>query len=126
MAGQDPRILVVEDEAIIALEMACLLKQASYDVVTCGSLKSGLQEAELQEFDAAILDVNLRGEMSFPLADALAQKNVPFIFVSGYEIEIVPRQHRRRPFVGKPFLSQKLLNAITSAMNSARPLATSA
>jgi DNA-binding response OmpR family regulator len=124
MSGQDPRILLVEDEAIIALEVETLLKQASFDVVACGSLQSALTEAEKQPFDAAVLDVNLHGQMSFPLADALAAKNVPFIFVSGYEIEIVPRQHRRRPFVGKPFLAQKLLKALSGAMGNAQPLAT--
>lgn len=126
MAGQDPRILVVEDEAIIALEMEALLTQASYDVVACGSLQSGLKAVEDQPFDAVVLDVNLHGQMSFPLADFLVQKNIPFIFVSGYEVEIVPRQHRRRPFVGKPYLSQKLLTALTNVIAGARPLATSA
>lgn len=125
MAGQEPRILVVEDEAIIALEMESLLTQASYDVVACGSLQLGLKAAEGESFDAAVLDLNLHGEMSFPLADILTQKNVPFIFVSGYELEIVPRQHRRRPFVGKPYLSQKLLTALTNAIAGSRRLATS-
>jgi DNA-binding response OmpR family regulator len=125
MAGHEPRILLVEDEAIIALEVETLLKQASFEVVACGSLQSGLSEADKQPFDAAVLDVNLHGQMSFPLADALAAKNVPFIFVSGYELEIVPRQHRRRPFVGKPFLAQKLLKALSGVID-VQPLATSA
>jgi DNA-binding response OmpR family regulator len=123
MTNTDPRILVVEDEAIIALEMESILKQASYDVVSCGSLQSGLQVAEDQSFDAAVLDVNLHGQMSFPIADALAQKNIPIIFVSGYEPDIVPRQHSRRPFVGKPYLSQKLLAVLSGALRG-RSLAT--
>jgi hypothetical protein len=61
--------------------------------------------------------------MSFPIADALAEKDVPIIFVSGYEPEIVPRQHQRRPFVGKPYLSQKLLTVLSSALTP-RKLAT--
>jgi DNA-binding response OmpR family regulator len=127
MAEKDEaRILVVEDEAIIGLEMESLLKQASCEVTACGSLQSALLEASRQDFDAAVLDLNLRGEMSFPIADALAAKNIPFVFVSGYEVEIVPRQHRRRPFVGKPYLSQKLLAAVFDAIKRARPLATSA
>ena len=120
------RILLVEDEAIIALEMESLLTRASCDVVACGSLQAGLNEAGKQTFDAAVLDVNLHGQMSFPLADALAEKGIPFIFVSGYEVDIVPRRHRRRPFVGKPFMSQKLLTTLFGAMNRAQPLATSA
>ena len=127
MVGQDETcILVVEDEAIIALEMESLLKQASCVVIACGSVQSALRQASERSFDAAVLDVNLHGEMSFPIADALAAKNVPFIFVSGYEVEIVPRHHRRRPFVGKPYLSQKFLTTLFDAMKNARPLATSA
>ena len=122
----ETRILVVEDEAIIALEMEALLSQASCEVVSCSSLQSGLRAAGERTFDAAVLDVNLHGQMSFPIADALADKNIPFIFVSGYEIDIVPRQHRRRPFVGKPYMSQRLLKALLDAMKNAEPLATSA
>lgn len=123
MANSDPRILVVEDEAIIALETETLLRHASYDVVSCGSLRSGLKVAEDQSFDAAVLDVNLHGELSFPIADALAQKNIPIIFISGYQADIVPRQHKRRPFVGKPYLSQKLLMALSCILDAPRATA---
>lgn len=123
MARNDARILVVEDEAIIALEMESLLRDASCDVVACGSLQAGLTEAGKQPFDAVVLDVSLHGQLSFPLADILAEKDIPFIFVSGYELEIVPHKHKRRPFVGKPYLSQKLLTALFGAMNRTQPLA---
>src|SRR5689334_20757210 len=120
MPSHDRRILVVEDEAIIALEMESILTEASYDVVSCGSLQSGLKVAEDQSFDAAVLDLNLHGQMSFPIADALAEKNIPIIFVSGYEPEVVPRNHQRRPFVGKPYLSQKLLTVLSGAIGPRR------
>lgn len=120
------RILVVEDEAIIALEMESILRRASCEVVACASVSTALQAADEQKFDAAVLDLNLRGEMSFPIADALARKNIPFIFVSGYDVDIVPRGHRRRPFVGKPFLSQMLLTTLCETVRNAQPLATSA
>jgi DNA-binding NtrC family response regulator len=106
--------------------MESLLKEASCEVISCGSVQSALREAREQTFDAAVLDVNLHGEMSFPIADALAVKNIPFVFVSGYEVEIVPHHYRRRPFVGKPYLSQKLLTTVFDAVKRARPLATSA
>ena len=122
----ETRILVVEDEAIIALEMETLLTQASCEVIPCSSLQSGLLAAKERTFDAAVLDINLHGQLSFAIADALAEKNVPFIFVSGYEVEIVPRQHRRRPFVGKPYMSQRLLKTLFDTMQNAEPLATSA
>jgi DNA-binding response OmpR family regulator len=112
MTHGERRILLVEDEAIIALEMESLLQQASCEVVACSSLESGLREADERKFDAAVLDLNLRGQLSFPIADALAAKGIPFIFISGYEPEIVPRQYRRRPFVGKPYMSQRLLNTL--------------
>jgi DNA-binding response OmpR family regulator len=119
MPNAEVRILLVEDEAIIALEMETLLTQAACDVTACSSLQSALREAGERTFDAAVLDVNLHGQFSFPIADALAEKNIPFIFVSGYERDVVPQQHERRPFVGKPFMSQRLLSTLFAAMKQA-------
>jgi hypothetical protein len=66
--------------------------------------------------DAAILDVDLDGHLSFPVADALALRNVPFLWLSGSSRDRLPEHYRVRPFVGKPLVPAVILGALTDLL----------
>lgn len=78
------RILVVEDEPIIAFALEDMLLEDGADVVAVGSLEEGLDQVEVGTFDFAILDINLHGKKSYPIAFELGRKGVRFVFASGY------------------------------------------
>lgn len=82
-----PRVILVEDESLVALMMEDLLSELGCEVVASfGVLKEAMEWLDDSEgdLDGALLDVNLGGEMVFPLAAALTEKQVPFVFATGY------------------------------------------
>ena len=82
---QRPRILIVEDEPLIALGIQDLLQSAGFEVVgMAGKLEKALRLISLANFDAAIVDANLAGVRSTPAAIALVELGLPFIVLSGY------------------------------------------
>ncbi len=106
------KVLVVEDELLIAMTLEDLLKDSGCTVVgPASSLKQGMQLFEKEAVDGAILDVNLRGQMVFPLADALAERSIPFVYVTGYGKLLRARNHGRR-FLQKPYNNQELLKIL--------------
>ena len=107
------RVLVVEDEPLIGLDISGLLDAAGCEVV--GPFRTAgpaIQSIADQHFDAAILDFTIADGTSVSIADALALKSVPFIWLSGYAADIVPERHRACPFVRKPFGSDALFAAL--------------
>jgi CheY-like chemotaxis protein len=107
------RILVVEDEFLIALDIAGALEQGGHTVIgPLASIGDALQALEREKLDAALLDANLGGEPVGRLADALHQRGVPFAFVSGYGREQLPPAHRGAPLVRKPFTGADLLAVV--------------
>lgn len=66
----------------------------------------------------ALLDIDLNGQMSFPVADALATENVPFVWVSGSSPDILPDHHRGRPFVAKPVARHTILQVLTDLLKT--------
>lgn len=110
----DRRVLVVEDEALIAMDVEALL--ASEGCLVIGPVSNVLDALlilkKTQKLDGALLDVNLGHEQAFPVADALAAANVPFVLVSGYSALSIPLAHRNRPLVTKPYLDNMLLNTL--------------
>jgi|SRR5689334_8699899 CheY-like chemotaxis protein len=101
LAGR--RVLIVEDRYLIASEMADEVGQLGGRVV--GPLRdvAAATEAALREPpDLAVLDVNLDGEMVYPLAETLKAKGVPFLFLTGYDADILPPAWRDRPRLSKP------------------------
>lgn len=93
------RILIVEDDFLIASDLASYFAQLGAEIVgPAGTLAEGLQLVE--EAEAAVLDINLRGETSFPLAEALLVRNVPFVFFTGFAaIGVPPHLHRIARFL---------------------------
>lgn len=88
----DCRILVVEDEYFIAQQIASDIIDAGAEVVgPIGTLASALQLLERHaRLDAAVLDINLRGERVYPVADVLVERGVPFLFATGYDQAVIP------------------------------------
>ena len=111
------RILVVEDEAAISLLLEDMLLDFGCEVIgPVARLSMALETVKQQEIDLAILDVNVAGEPIYPVAEALAQRSVPFVFSTGYGSTGIRDTFRDRPVLQKPFaqqdLKQKLLLAL--------------
>ena len=114
------RILVVEDEPLLAMACADLLADSGCTVAgPVSSVKQGMQLIEQEAIDGAILDINLRGEMVFPLADALAERAIPFVYVTGYG-KLLRACNHGRPVLQKPYSNQKLLKIISEWRPSLR------
>jgi CheY-like chemotaxis protein len=96
------RVLIVEDEIIVALFMEDLLGEFGYEVA---GVVSQLDDAmaHAPDYDAAVLDVHLNGRSVFDFADTLAARGVPFVFATGYGERGIPDRHRARPVLQKPF-----------------------
>ena len=103
-------ILVVEDTALVADLVADVLQDAGCRVVgPVARLDQGLALARTTELTGALLDVNLAGEQCFPIADALAERGVPFAFLTGYGEQMLPDRYRDTPRLTKPFDLGELL-----------------
>jgi len=108
------RILIVEDEYVLAMELHSSLESAGATVVgPVGSIDDALSVLEhATELDAAVLDVNLRGQKVFAVADALRERGVPFIFTTGYGRASFPDRYADVPRCEKPFEAQDLAQAL--------------
>ncbi len=110
------KILLVEDEYLIRMLLEDMLDDLGYSVVgAAGNVSEASKLASSAECDVAILDVSLDGQEVFPVADILANRGLPFVFVTGYGGAGLPEQYRSRPTLQKPFQLDELsktLNAI--------------
>lgn len=101
------RVLVVEDEYLIAHDIKRALSELNAEVVgPVSNLAAALALADDNGLDAAVLDINLCGHMSYELADRLKAEGVPHMFVTGYDDWALPESHAGTPRVAKPFTSQ--------------------
>lgn len=108
LAGR--RILVVEDEYFIANDLSRELdRQGARVVGPVPSLADGLDLARHEPLDGAILDVNLAGEMSYPIAELLDERGVPFLFATGYADRTLPNAYRCVTRIEKPFNVEAVL-----------------
>lgn len=108
------RILVVEDDALIALDIEQLLRDAGSVVIGPAAHEEEALRllADAEKPDVALLDVNLAGREAFALASHLADRSVPFLFMSGYGREILPPQFERQVLIRKPFAHSEVLKGI--------------
>jgi DNA-binding response OmpR family regulator len=112
--------LVVEDEYLVASMIEEILESAGCIVMgPIPRLREALDAVGHDDYDAAVLDVNLAGERINPVADALSERNVPFLFVTGYGTNGLPNEYAERPHVCKPFRMAELIGALSSVVNSA-------
>ena len=107
------RVLLVEDEPLIAIALESTLKELGFDIVaTVTEVSSALQVIGRERVECAVLDVNLGSQRIDAVADALAARNCPFIFMTGYAASDVPPLHRDRTVLQKPFRLDHLLAAL--------------
>jgi CheY-like chemotaxis protein len=112
------RVLIVEDETITAMMLEDLVEGLGCEVVgPAGRLSDALKLAAGEKLDAALLDVNLGGEAVYPVADALAPRKVPVVFLTGYGAQAIPPAHAHQPVLGKPFRPQELERLLSEALH---------
>jgi PAS domain S-box-containing protein len=100
---QGNNVLVVEDEALVAMMMRDALHELGFNVVgPCGKIAESIAAVERNEIHAAILDVNLGDEQVYPVAELLQARGIPFAFVTGYGIESIESRYRQMPILQKP------------------------
>ena len=106
MSIQKPRcrVLVVEDEASISILIEDMLVDFGTEIVgPAARIEEALRLADEEELDLAILDINLSGQATYPVAEVLGARGIPFVFATGYNTAAVPDQFRNSPTLQKPF-----------------------
>ncbi|HKR16209.1 response regulator [Rhizorhapis sp.] len=109
------RLFVVEDEALVAMLLEQMLEDLGCEVVSlAGTVGQALDQVErvAQKVDAAILDVNLGGERVYPVAEALAAHDVPFLFATGYGPSGLEDRYPEHMVLSKPYVEATLVNAL--------------
>jgi CheY-like chemotaxis protein len=111
------QILVVEDESMVAMMIEDMLEDLGHKVIaTSGRMPDASKLVSDGHADLAILDVNLNGEETYPLADSLAARQIPFIFATGYGSSGIKAEWSGVPVLQKPFQSRELAEAINRAV----------
>lgn len=109
------RVLLVEDEAIIAIMLEGMLADLGCEVVgPAGSLAEATRLARSESLGGAFLDVNLGGQSIYPVAELLAARGVPFVFVSGYGAAGIDARFADAPVLAKPILDADLERAVAA------------
>lgn len=118
------KVLVVVDDAIIALDLQRLLHEAGYRVVGPATTVAEIQRMiQRGDIDCAIVDLDVDRRAPLPIADLLAFADVPFVYLTTGALGPVPSRHRQRPIVEKPFTREILLAAVDKAMAKRREVA---
>ena len=109
-----PRILVVEDNFLMAEVICDFVRSCGLQPVgPVGSVEGGVQLAQQEDLDAAVLDINLQGRMCFPICSALAKRHVPFMFLSGYAgSPLVPSEFQAARHIEKPFAPEEFQSVL--------------
>jgi len=103
---------------IVALAIEDVLLEAGCVVVgPVGTLSAALALARQEVVDAAVLDINLDGEKSFPVAEELRRRNIPVVFTTGYGESTLPEQWRSLPHICKPFRVEQLVQLLQEVCN---------
>jgi two-component sensor histidine kinase/DNA-binding response OmpR family regulator len=114
------RILIVEDEALVAMMLEDELESLGLSIVAnCGSVTDAMKAIDDKAPDAAILDVNIGGEFAYPVADRLIERGVPFVFVTGYGRESVDARYQFVHVLEKPIGRQVLESVFATALAEA-------
>ena len=110
------KVLVIEDEMLGRMLLEDLLQELGCTVIgPVASIAAGVELAGGADVDVALLDINIDGVRVYPVADALAQRGIPFAFVTGYKVGAA-RGYDNRPFVQKPVRKADLGAVLKAAM----------
>jgi DNA-binding NtrC family response regulator len=116
-ADRGSRVLLVEDEALIAFDVESALVDAGFIVVgPCASVAGALSAIAGERPAAAVLDVNLNSEFSYPIADALSRAEIPFVWMTGHSTAMLPAVHRDRPILAKPCAADAIIEAVRAVL----------
>ncbi len=111
------KVLVVEDEGLIAMMIEDMLLELGCQVVaSVAELNEARRVAATVQIDLAVLDVNLGGERSFPIARILRERNLPFLFSTGYGADGFPSEFSEYAVLNKPFSAEALKQTIVLAL----------
>lgn len=118
LAGQ--RVLIVEDEFVVSMELELALRSEGAEVVGPEpSVASALRVLESsQRIDLAVVDINLRGEPAYPVAELLKRRRVPFVFATGYEASEVARKYADVVYLAKPVSMVRVTAALAQLAHS--------
>jgi DNA-binding response OmpR family regulator len=117
------RLLLVEDELLVGLFMQDLLKAIGYrPTEPIGRLSDAISAANNERFEGAVLDMNLNGEIVYPLAELLTEQRVPFLFVTGYAPRSLDPRFDSVPILQKPVVQDELAGALNLVLGGASGL----
>lgn len=109
------RVLIVEDESLVATMVEDYLLDVGYEVIgPAGTVDAALDLVEHVDFDVAVLDINLAGTRSYPVAEALEARGIPYLFLTGYDRFSIPEPFRQRYGLQKPFRMRDLEGALAN------------
>jgi DNA-binding response OmpR family regulator len=112
------RVLVVEDEALIAMDLVeCLKKHGLRVVGPYAQLDRAIAAASSESIDLAFIDIDLNGQLAYPVADELLSRGIPFAFVTGADQDALPAPYQKHPNVAKPYSSLGIVEAVTSLLS---------
>jgi CheY-like chemotaxis protein len=111
-------ILIVEDESLVTMLLEDILGDLGCEIVGAASrFDEAAEKLSVIAFDLAILDVNLDGRQTFPLAEMLRKRRKPFVFATGYGASTLPERLRNTPVLSKPFDRSDLEQALKAALS---------
>lgn len=118
LAGR--RVLVVEDTLLVSIEVQAALTRLGCLIAGAPArLPDALSALDDGPIDAVLLDLNINGEPSYPVAEALMQRGIPFVFMTGYQAESLEPEFQAFPCLTKPFGTDDLRRALASLLGSA-------
>jgi CheY-like chemotaxis protein len=116
-----PRVLLLDDEPLITMLLEDILEQLRYEIVgPAHTVAVALDLIETTPPDAAILDVNLRNELSYPAADALRVRRIPFMFLTGYVTPGIEARFHNEVVMTKPFDFETIREALSHLLGPGR------
>lgn len=118
MARPERRALVAEDSVLVLLCLEFELRQQGIEVVgSASTVAQALVMAKTAVFDIAILDINLHGEMVFPVVDVLQQRGIPTIFTTGYDPkQMLPPEYAGMACLQKPYDPRALMELVARTL----------
>jgi CheY-like chemotaxis protein len=121
MALNGKRVLIVEDDYLIAIDLASEIARAGgKPIALANNVDEALDIIASSELDGAIVDVNLMGECSFQVADALADRHIPFAFATAMSCDHAPVHHANAPWLEKPFAPGTVVGVLDLVMSPAK------
>ncbi len=113
-------VLIVEDEVMIRMMVADMLEELGYTIAgEAGDINEAIRLAQSIEFDIAILDVNVNGQVISPVAEVIQRQKRPFVFATGYGAQGLPEPFRNRPTLQKPFQMEMLAQVLATTLAAA-------